>query len=154
MRRARLLAIPPLLVTAGLLVVAVGEPVAPALFDTYRPANAAEAAAAGEAADLLRRLQLGEDDPRRMYDVRPQFISTSVQHATLLEAAMWSRREQMFVMLDRAGLLEDEATRRELACLARDLSLPEIAEYLERGGTVACEPQQALRRVQARTPQS
>lgn len=151
--RALLLALPAVLTTVGLLGVAIGERLVPGLFDTYRSLNVAEAAAAGDAAEVLRRLQGGED-PRRMYDVRPQFISSSVQHATLLEAAMWSRRVQMFVMLDRAGLLVNDATRRELICLAEDLSLPDVVEYLGRGDAPACEPEQALKRVQARTPQS
>lgn len=151
MLRALLLALPASFVTAALLGVAAGERVAPRLFDYYRPLNSAEAAAAGDAAEVLRRVGLGED-PRRMYVVRPQFISSSVQHATALEAAMWSRREQMFVMLDRTGVLADEPTRRELICLANDLSLPDVAKYLGRGTAATCQPQQALNAVLARTP--
>lgn len=152
MIRALLLALPASVVTLGLLGVAAGERIAPALFDHYRPLNLAEAAAAGNAAEVLRRLHGGED-PRREYVVRPQFISSTVQHATMAEAAMWSRRVQMFVMLDRAGVLASDATRRELVCLAVDLSLPDVAEYLAGEGPPACEPQQALNRVLAKTPE-
>lgn len=142
-----------MLVTAGLLAVAAGERIVPALFDTYRSRNTAEAAAAGDAAEVLRRLQAqGGEDPRRIYDVRPQFISSSVQRATVLEAAMWSRRIQMFIMLERAGLIADAATRRELVCLAKDLSLDDVADYLSKKDAPTCEPEQALKRVQARTP--
>jgi len=150
MVRALLLALPASLVTIGLLGVAVGERIAPSLFDHYRPRNAAEAAAAGNAAEVLRRLHRGED-PLREYVVRPQFISSAVQHASMLEAAMWSRRIQMFVMLDRAGVLANDETRHELVCLAEDLSLPDVAEYLSREDAPACEPQQALNRLFART---
>lgn len=152
MARAILLAVPACVVTAALLGVAAAEQVAPGLVDYYRPGNIAEAAAAGNAAEVLRRLHGGED-PRREYVVRPQFISTTVQHATMPEAAMWSRRVQMFVMLDRAGVLASDASRRELACLAEDLSLPDVAEYLSGEEPPACEPQQALNRVLAKTPE-
>jgi hypothetical protein len=152
MPRALLLALPALMVTAGLIGGAFGESIG--FFDEYRPRNVAEAAAAGNAADLLRRLQ-ADEDLSQVYEVRPQFISSSVQQATVFEAAMWSRQVQLFVMLDRAGaLVIDDATRYELVCLADDLAVPDVAEYLGRGDAAACEPQAALKRVQARTPQS
>lgn len=138
--------------TVALLGVASGERITPGLFEYYRPRNLAEAAAAGNAAEVLRRLH-GGDDPRREYLVRPQFISSTVQHASMLEAAMWSRRVQMFIMLDRAGVLED-GKRRELTCLAQDLALPDVAEYLARGDATPCEPTRALSRVLARTPEA
>ena len=150
MVRALLLALPAGVVTIGLLAVAAAERVAPGLFDYYRPLNLAEAAAAGNAAEVLRRLHSGED-PKREYVVRPQFISSTVQHASMSEAAMWSRRVQMFVMLDRAGALTNDATRRELMCLAQDLSLPDVAGHLAGEEARPCEPQQALNRVLART---
>ena len=150
MARALLCAFVPAVVTAILTGVALGERLAARAFDAYRPVNIAEAAGMGDAADVLRRLYAGEN-PQQVYRVRPHIISPSVQHATLLEAAMWSRRVQMFVMLDRAGVVGHDSTREALVCLAQDLGVVEVAEYLGRGRQASCVPREAFNRVLERT---
>ncbi|HXE79465.1 MAG TPA: hypothetical protein VNK41_01835 [Vicinamibacterales bacterium] len=143
-----LVAAPPVLVTAVLSAVGIGERFGG--FETYKPRNIAEAAGMAHAGEVLRRLRLGED-PARVQAIRPEIISSSVQRATGLEAAMWSRQKEMIVLLDRAGAIRGEETRAALACLAVDLSLPDIAKYLTGDRVVTCKPQQALNRVLART---
>jgi hypothetical protein len=148
--RACLLAlvVPFAIVTAATAWVAVGERTgftpmaAPAL------ANSAEAAAVGSAGDVFRFLRSGED-PRKVYAVRPEIISSAILKVTTLEAAMWSRELEMIELLDREGAIAP-GDRTGLACLAADLDLDEIREYLAPGGT-GCEPGKAMERVIART---
>jgi hypothetical protein len=116
------------------------------------PRNVAEAAGMGNAAEILRVLPT-LDDPHRVWPVRPEIISSSVQHATVLEAAVWSRRGGLMVLLDRRGLLVDAATRAHVTCLAVDLAAQEIVDALTRAGTPACQPGAALERVLARSRQ-
>jgi hypothetical protein len=111
-----------------------------------RPANIAEAAAAGNAAEVLRRLRFSED-PMRVYPVAEHYISTSVTRATALEAAMWPRRMQLIRLFDDEGAIVGDDLRRELTCLAADLKIAENVEYLSRGERVECEPGLALQRV-------
>jgi hypothetical protein len=47
-------------------------------------------------------------------------------------------------------VIADDRTRRELACLAADLDLPEMVAHLAPQGA-ACAPGEALERVIART---
>jgi hypothetical protein len=151
MLRSMLLALPVVAATAGVFVTAAGERVRPSAFAQYRPHNSAEAAALGNAAEVVRLLRLS-GDPTRVYPVRPEIIAESVQRATTLEAAMWSRRVQMIRLLDAEGAIVDSATRGELACLASDLDLPDVVEYLTSGTARDCVPEAALKRVFARTP--
>ena len=122
------------------------------LFSYGLPRNVAEAAGMGNAAELVRLLPT-LDDPRRVWPVRPEVISSSVQHATVLESAVWSRKGGLMVLLDRHGLLVDAATRAHVTCLAMDLEAQEIVDALTRAGTPACQPGAALERVLARTRQ-
>lgn len=120
----------PLLVsTSGMLVVAARERSERTLFPSNGPRNSAEAAAMGNAAAMLQFLRF-EDAPTRVHPVRPEIISSQVQRATTLEAALWSRREEVIQVLDRKGFIVDAEQRQYLACLAIDLKLPVIAEYL------------------------
>ncbi|MGH9348731.1 MAG: hypothetical protein ACRD26_15845, partial [Vicinamibacterales bacterium] len=112
--------------------------------------NSAEAAAAGDAAAMLLFLRRG-DNPTRVHPVRPDLISSAIVRATTLEAAMWSRRISMIRALDREGAIIGDDERRELACLARDLDLPDVAEYL--APAQACVRGQAVERVVARSRQ-
>ena len=116
------------------------------------PRNVAEAAGMGNAAELLRLLPT-LDDSRRVWPVRPEIISSSVRHATVLEAAVWSRRGGLMVLLDRHSLLGDAATRAHITCLAMDLAAQEIVDALTRAGTPPCQPGAALERVLARSRQ-
>lgn len=142
-----LIALPAVAATAAMLWVAVADRTA--LAADRRVMNSAEAAALGNVADMVRFLDLGEN-PTRVLPVRPRFISSSVQFATTVEAAMWSRSAELIRLLDERGAIAGPA-RRELACLAADLDLPEVVDYLDAAGARACEPGAALARIAART---
>lgn len=113
--------------------------------------NGAEAAAAGDAARVLRFLRMG-DDPTRIHSVRPQFISGNILKVTTMEAAMWSRQIDMIRALDREGAIVDPDQRRDLACLAFDLDLPAVKRYLD--ADVACVRGAAIARIIERTAES
>lgn len=135
---------------AAIVWVAAGERVGAAPFAGLAPRNSAEAAGLGRAGDVLRLLRSGEN-PHEVYAVRPEVMSSAVLYATTLEAAMWSRQLEMVQMLEREGALVDHDEREELACLAKDLRVDDIVEYLAPGGTAHCEPGKAFERVVAMT---
>jgi hypothetical protein len=114
------------------------------------PRNSAEAAAMGSAHEVLRFLRRG-DDPRQVQTLSPAIISSSVQRATTIEAAVWAREPAMIHLLDREGAIPQGAERTALACLAVDLDLGDVAAYLAPGGVGACMPGEAVERVMART---
>jgi hypothetical protein len=68
-----------------------------------------------------------------------------------VEAAMWSRQLLMVQLLDGGGAIGDASEREEFACLAADLALEDIVEYLSPSAPPGCTPQQAHDRVLART---
>ena len=139
----------PLAVAAvAILWVSVGEVVGATPWAGVIPRNSAEAAGLGSAADLLRLIRAGED-PYAVYDVRPEVISSAILRATTLEAAMWSRELEMIQLLDREGLVRPE-DRQPLACLAADLKIDDVVEYLAPAGS-HCDPGAALERVASRT---
>jgi hypothetical protein len=111
------------------------------------PANMAEAAGLASAADVMRRLGLGED-PRRVLPVRPEIISSAVRRASALEAAVWSRQVELVKLLDRWGAFEG-GERTRIGCLARDLQAEDIATYL--GATDACVANATLDAILERT---
>jgi hypothetical protein len=133
----------------GIAWVAVGERAGAAPFGGLVPRNSAEAAALGSASEFLRFLRRGED-PRRVYDVRTEVISSAIARATTLEAAMWSRQLEMIQLLDRLGDIPIGPERRALVCLAADLQVEDIVEYLAPGGISDCEVGAAIGRVVAR----
>jgi hypothetical protein len=141
-----LVALPAVAATAAMLWVAVADRTAWAA--DRRVMNSAEAAALGNVADMVRFLDLGEN-PMRVLPVRPRFISSSIPLATTVEAALWSRSPELVRLLDERGALAG-STRRELACLAADLDLPEVVDYLDTAGDRECEPGAALARIVAR----
>jgi hypothetical protein len=132
--------------TLGVLTVATGEHVGATPFAGLAPRNSAEAAGLGRAAELLRFLKDGQD-PRAVYAVRPEILSSAILRATTVEAAMWSRQVEMIKLLEREGGEE----RTALACLAADLKIDDVVEHLAPDGLSRCEPGQALARVTART---
>jgi hypothetical protein len=133
-----------------LLVVAAGERLGATPFSGMVPANSAEAAGMGSAVHVIRLLRMGED-PNRVYSVRPEIISSAVLKATTLEAAMWSRQIELVQLLDREGAIVGDDRRRELACLAADLRVEDVVEYLSPEGVAHCDPGKAFERVLART---
>jgi hypothetical protein len=130
--------------------VSLGEALGTAPLAGQGPVNGAEAAGMGSAFSLIRFLRAGES-PHRVYPIRPEIISSSVRRATTLEAAMWSRQLELIQLLDREGAFVGDGQRRDLACLAADLDLPDVVEYLAPQGTAHCQPGQAYQRVLART---
>lgn len=147
--RACMLALLTPLVLAMLWIawVAAAERIGTPVFSGLIPRNSAEAAGLGLASELLRFLRQG-DNPDRVYDVRPEVISSAILRVTVPEAAMWSRQLELIQLLDREGALGASQDRAVLACLAVDLQLDDVAEYL---GANGCEPGKALERVAART---
>jgi hypothetical protein len=139
---------PAVIGTCLVLVVACAELLGWTLLSVV-PANIAEAAAMGNAADTLWFLEEGHD-PRRIEDVRPEIISPEITRLTALEAAVWSRQSELVALLDRRGAIAADA-RRELACLAGDLSAEDIVAYFPEDIAAGCEPGAASQRVVART---
>ena len=135
---------------AWLAVVMVAERAGAMAFAGDSPRNLAEAAALGRADDVIRRLRHGED-PYRVYDVRPEVISSSVLRASPLEAALWSRQIQMIDMLTREGVIYSAEQRQELACLAADIDLDDVVDYLSTGAPPSCIAGASIKRVMART---
>jgi hypothetical protein len=135
--------------TATVMLVALAERAGASPFAGIVPRNSAEAAGWGRAGDMLRYLRHGED-PRQIQAVRPEIISSAVPRATTLEASLWSRQLELVQLLDRAVAFDD-AERAELACLAADLEIDDVVEYLAPGGVGHCEPGKALERVIARS---
>ena len=113
-----------------------------------RPANMAEAAGLGIAAETLRFLRAGEN-PVQIRPVRQDIISSSVTRATALEAAIWSRRVELIRLLDRERAIP-QAQRPYLACLATAIRAADIAEYLAPGGVAPCDPEATYRAIAAR----
>jgi hypothetical protein len=129
--------------------VAAAERFGTPVFSGVVPRNSAEAAGLGRASELLRFLREG-DDPHRVYPVRPEILSSAILEVTTLEAAMWSRQLELIQLLDRAGVLTDPQERAALACLALDLKLDDIAEYLVPQNS-GCDAGRALDKIAART---
>jgi hypothetical protein len=114
------------------------------------PSNVAEAAALGLGSEVRRFVAAGQD-PRLVYAVRPDAISTAVTRATALEAAVWSRSERLIRMLDRMGSI-DAPTRQHMACLADDIRAPDIKTSLTGSGVPTCVPGAAFALVQNHRP--
>jgi hypothetical protein len=139
-------------IAAGTLAVAwvaLAEASGVPAFERGRALNSAEAAGLGDQADVLRFFTLG-DDPNRVYPLRSWVLSPDLRWATPTEAAVWSRRIEMIRMLDEAGAIVGHDQRQELACLAADLGVRDVAEYLAPSGA-SCEAGAATQRVLERT---
>jgi hypothetical protein len=149
-RHTGMLAAPIVLAIALLTVITAGELAGYTPFAGIIPRNSAEAAGLANAHDVLRFLQAGED-PHRIYPVRPEIISSSVQYATTLEAALFARQLELIKVLDTRGAIT-AADRPALLCLASDLRVEDVVEYLAAGRSVDCREGKALETLQARTP--
>lgn len=143
-------AVPAMLAAIALVMFAVAELAGHTWFSPGPEHNLAEAAAMGRVSEVARLLRAGED-PRRIVDVRPHAISSSVTRVTALEAAVWHRSAPLMALFDRAGTIADPSTRHDLTCLANDLKVEEIVRYFQPDGTPACVPEQALQTVLARS---
>jgi hypothetical protein len=115
---------------------------------TMAPANIAEAAGLANASEVLRLLRSGEDVSRVM-PARPEVISSAIPRISALEAAVWSRQVELVHMLDDEGvILGDE--RHRLACLAADLQIGDIVEYLSPKVPPACVAGQVEQEIRGR----
>jgi hypothetical protein len=103
----------------------------------------------GRLSEVARLLRNGED-PRRIVEVRPHVISSSVTRVSALEAAVWHRSAALIGLFDRAGVLNDVATRGHLMCLAHDLNAEEIVQYFRPHG-LHCEPDDTVAAIAARS---
>lgn len=142
-------AVPVCLATLGVIVFVAFELFGRTLSSDGPTRNLAEAAALGSVSEVVRFLQAGED-PNRLVDVRPYAISSAIHRVTGLEAAVWHRSAQLMQLLDRTGAIGDGETRRRLACLAIDLRVQEIVEYLAPKGADWCVPGQMVAEIEAR----
>src|SRR5919106_5997418 len=115
--------------TIGVLAVAAGERAGAAPFAGVIPRNSAEAAGLGHASELLRFLRAGQD-PRAVYPVRPEILSSAILRATTIEAAMWSRQVEIIKLLEREGAINGSEEGAALACLAADLRVDGVVEHL------------------------
>jgi hypothetical protein len=145
--------LPLVAVTIGVLVFASREVGGRTPSSWGELQNVAEAAAMGQASEVIRMLREGQD-PNRVYPVRPEVISSTVTRVTALEAAIWSRRAQQVELLDRAGAIRNPESRHYLACLAADLPVDEVVQYLSPDGPPSCTAGDAIKQVLARTPPS
>jgi hypothetical protein len=149
----RLLALLPAAgLTVGIVVFSLMELAGYTPMSLGPPRNIAEAAALGNGSDILRYLRSGQD-PLRVWPVRPEIISSTVTRATGLEAAVWSRKAQVVELFDRQGRIPAGEPWRRVYCLASDLPVDEILEYLKKAGTATCEPGQTVESVLARSKQ-
>jgi len=146
-----LAAVPPLLVTAGVVWFSLSEMSGWTPFSGGAPGNVAEAAGLGSGAEVLRMLREGQD-PHVVLPLRPEIISSTVTRASGAEAAVWSRKVQLVELLDREGALADPAQRHHVLCLARDVGVDEIVEYLGKTESAPCEDGRTMAAVQARSP--
>ena len=142
------LAVPLCAVTTCMTVIVVAEWAGGAVLTARPPTNLAEAAASGRADLVFRMLRSGEP-AAAVYDVHPDVISSAVRRATALEAAIWSRQLELIELFDREGAIPVDV-RRQLVCLADDLVVADVVEYLG-PAEPPCVPEQAMNAVIART---
>ena len=144
------LAAPIVLTACVVLAVEGAEQTNRAWWEDTRPHNAAEAAAFGRAAELVRLLRRG-DHPEQIAAVRPGMIREAPEWLSAVEGAMWADGPAMIRLIEREGAVLTAARRQQLACLARDLGREASADYLAPGDPAACVPGAALTAVRART---
>lgn len=115
---------------------------------TMAPVNIAEAAGLANASEVLRLLRSGAD-PARVMPARPEIISSAVPHISALEAAVWSRHVELVHMLDDEGVIVGDE-RRRLACLAADLQVGDIVDYLSPEAPPDCMAGQVEQEIRSR----
>jgi hypothetical protein len=141
---------PVVLATLGVMVFVVCEMLGQTLSSAGPTRNLAEAAAIGNVSEVARFLHAGED-PNRIVEVRPYAVSSSIRRVTGLEAAVWHRSARLMKFFDQAGAIGHDEARRRLACLAADLRVDEIVEYLSPDGASSCVPGEVVADIEARS---
>ena len=128
---------------------AVSETMGWTILSWSRPRNVAEAAAFGLGSEVRRLMRDGQD-PRAVYPVAPDAISSAVRRVTALEAAVWGRSERLIRLFDRMGVIDAE-TLHHLACLAEDVRSGDIEGWLKTKGVPPCTPGAAYHLVEERS---
>jgi hypothetical protein len=141
------LALPPMAAAIALAVFAALESAGSRPF-TMAPQNVAEAAGLANASEVLRLLRSGADVTRVMPS-RPEFISSAIPLISALEAAVWSRHVELVHMLDDEGVISADE-RHRLACLAADLEIGDIVDYLSPGSPPDCVAGQVAQEIRDR----
>jgi len=144
------LALAPGIVWLYLAAIAAAESAGGTWLTARTPANIAEAAGTARADLVVRFLEAGQD-PARVYPLHPDVISSTVLHATALEAAVWSHQRPLIELLDRKGAIPGGG-RHALACLAADVGVDDIVGYLSPAAPPDCVRGEAMGQVTARTP--
>ena len=144
------LAVAPGIVWLYLAAIAATEGAGGTWLAARTPANIAEAAGTARADLVVRFLDAGQD-PARIYPLHPDVISSTVRHATALEAAVWSHQRPLIELLDRKGAIP-AGGRHALACLAVDVGVDDIVAYLSPDAPPDCVRGEAIGHVTARTP--
>jgi hypothetical protein len=143
-------AAPACLVTLGVVVFMLFEMSGRTLSSEGPTRNIAEAAALGSDSTVMRLLLAGED-PNQVVEVRPYAISSSIRRVSGVEAAIWNHSIQLITLLDRVGTIGEGENRRRLTCLAADLHVDNIIEYLAPNGASWCMPGQTVAEIEARS---
>lgn len=143
-------AAPACLVTLGVVVFMLFEMSGRTLFSEGPARNIAEAAALGSDSTVMRLLLAG-DDPNRVVEVRPYAISSAIRRVSGVEAAVWSRSIELITLLDRFGAIGEGENRRRLTCLAADLRVEDVIEYLAPNGASGCEAGRVVAEIEARS---
>ena len=115
-----------------------------------RPRNAAEAAALGRTADLVRAIRRGEH-PEQILPIRPDAIPEAPAWLSTIEGAMWADGPATIRLIEREGAVLTPSTRQSLACLALDLGRQATADYLTGTSKAECVPGATLEKIRART---
>jgi hypothetical protein len=141
---------PILAATLLVAVFVVSELAGHTPFAYAAPRNAAEAAGMGMAPEVVRFLREG-GDPLAVVSVRPDVISSSVTRVTAGEAAVWSRRARLVLLVQSLGGVPDSSTRAHLACLAADIGAGEVVAQLSPAGAPPCRAGETVHAIEARS---
>jgi len=127
--------IAPLLVAfAGSLWAVVGWATGASPFWPDPMLTVSEAAALGNAGEVVRLIEIEHQDPNRPWPVREGILGRA-QAVTPLDAAVSIRRAQMVQVLIREGATPaDPSTRTALICRAVDSGASDVAELLVKTG--------------------
>ena len=143
-------AAPACLITVAMIVFMLFEVSGWTLSSEGGVRNIAEAAAIGQDATVMRLLMAGED-PNRVVEVRPYAISPAIDRVSGVEAAVWSRSIELITLLDRFGAIGEGERRRRLTCLAADLHVEDVLEYLAPNGASWCEAGRVVAEIEERS---
>lgn len=135
----------PTLVGAGLLAGIICDLVTSGGLWAPTEITLSEAAATRDTGEIVRLIWRG-DDPNVRWRVRRGLLSAVDEEVLPLEAAIRSRELEVVELLVDYGARVDDALRQQLACLAVQVNVEEIREFIDRLG----EPLVGLERCHAK----